>query len=34
MNNNTVCVGKEELTADHILIASGGEPNHPEFEGN
>lgn len=33
VDKNTVSVNGETLTADHILIATGGRPHHPEIDG-
>ncbi len=32
-NSNTIQVGKLSLTAPHIIIATGGEPRVPDFDG-
>lgn len=33
VDKNTVSVNGDTLTADHILIATGGRPAHPDIEG-
>ncbi|MDP8170688.1 glutathione-disulfide reductase [Pasteurella skyensis] len=33
VNKNTVEVNGEQITADHILIATGGRPTHPNIKG-
>ena len=33
MDEKTVEVNRQQYTADHILIATGTEPTHPDIEG-
>lgn len=33
VDKNTITVNNQTLTADHILIATGGRPTHPDIEG-